>query len=182
MALSCPRFPSRPTEGRAASGRPAPLPPKRYPARTAAALLVLALGAPVAAQQAGLDDATAQFQKDRKRLVEENLALTSEEAKKFWPLYEHLQEELAALLDKRRAYIAEYGENYDDMSDAAAKKLMVERLNLEESRYRLLKAFLPRFEKVLPVKKLARYFQIESKIFVSVEAGIAEELPLIKLK
>ncbi len=45
---------------------------------------------------------------------------------------------------------------------------------------RLRRAYLHRFEKVVPVKKLARYIQIESKIRAAVEAGIAEELPLIK--
>lgn len=151
-------------------------------ARGLAVLLILACCAPVIANEAAasLDEAAAEFHRNRKRLVEQSLPLTAAEAEKFWPLYERLQQDLAGLMEKRRAVIAEFGENYDDMSDAAAKKLMIDRLELQEARYRLLKAYLPRFEKVLPVKKLARYFQIEGKISASVEAGIAEELPLIK--
>jgi hypothetical protein len=146
-------------------------------------LLALSTGCPALAEDeatVGLDEATAKFSRDRRRLVEDNLPLTPAEAARFWPLYERLQKDLAVLLEKRRALIAEFGENYDDMSDAAARKLMLDRLNLAEARYRLLREYLPRFEKILPVKKLARYFQIEGKIAASVEAGIAEELPLIK--
>jgi hypothetical protein len=147
-------------------------------------LLVLALCTPAGAEETvpaiSLDEAVARFSRDRKRLVEDSLPLTPAEAEKFWPLYERLQKDLSVLMEKRRALIAEFGENYDDMSDAAARKLMIDRLELQDARYRLLKAYLPRFERVLPVKKLARYFQIEGKISASVEAGIAEELPLIK--
>jgi hypothetical protein len=157
--------------------------PMRHRARRAVALLVLVLSAPSALAEdatVGLDEAAARFSRDRRRLVEESLPLTAAEAEKFWPLYEKLQKEITALTEKRRAVIAEFGENYDDMSDATARKLMIDRLELEEARCRLLKAYLPKFEKVLPVKKLARYFQIEGKITASVDAGIAEELPLIK--
>lgn len=145
------------------------------------AFLILAVCAPaIANEPIGLDEAANRFSEDRRKLVAESLPLTATEAEKFWPLYERLQRELSVLTEKRRAVIAEFGENYDDMSDAAAKKLMIDRLELQEARYRLLRAYLPRFEKVLPMKKLARYFQIEGKIAASVEAGIAEELPLIR--
>lgn len=110
----------------------------------------------------------------------QSLPLTAAEAGKFWPLYERFQRDIVALTEKRRVFIAEFGENYDDMSEAAARKLTLDRLELGEARYRLLRAYLPRFEKVLPPTKLARYYQIEGKIAASVEAGIAEELPLVK--
>lgn len=129
---------------------------------------------------ARLDEATARFVLDRKRLVEQSLPLTAAEAEKFWPLYERFQRDILVLTEKRRTLIAEFGEHYDDMSDAAARKLTLGRLELGEARYHLLRAYLPRFEKVLPMKKLARYYQIEGKIAASVEAGIAEELPLVK--
>ena len=146
-------------------------------------LLTLSLSCPVMGEDAtvgSLDEATAAFRQARKRLVVENLPLTGPEAERFWPLYERFQRDLAILMERRRALIAEFGENYDDMTDAAARKLVIDRLEYQEARYRLLRAYLPRFEKVLPAKKLARYFQIEGKIAAYVEAGIAEELPLIR--
>jgi Spy/CpxP family protein refolding chaperone len=127
-----------------------------------------------------LTPATEQYRRDRKRLIAENLILTDAESKRFWPLYEQFEKDLFVLTEKRRCMIAKFGENYESMTDAMAKEIMIDRLELEEERARLRRVYLSRFEKVLPVKKLARYYQIESKIRAAVEAGIAQELPLIK--
>lgn len=123
---------------------------------------------------------TEKYQRDRKRLIDENLALTPTEARRFWPVYAEYERELFKLTERRRALIAEFGENYDTMSDVMAKKILLDRIEIEEERHRLRRRFLPRFEKVLPIKKLARYYQIESTIRAAVEAGIADELPLIQ--
>ena len=151
----------------------------------AAAMLAIAISGSALAENetepdSGMAEATAKFQRDRRQLIESNLQLTETEAARFWPVYERFQRELAKVTEKRRSIIAEFGENYDDMSDAMARKIMLDRIELEEIRYRLMKEFYPSFESALPIKKLARYYQIESKIHYSVEAGIAEELPLVK--
>lgn len=147
------------------------------------ALLALAVSHLVTAAEPATDPlvvATDQYNRDRQRLIAENLQLTDAEARRFWPLYEEYEKDLFALTEKRRATLAKFGENYESMTNAMAKEIMLERVKLEEDRLRLRRAYLPRFEKVVPVKKLARYIQIESKIRAAVDAGIAEELPLIK--
>jgi len=148
----------------------------------AALLAICVSGAGLAQEQSTdpLAQATETFNQARKRLIADNLQLTASEAARFWPLYEQFEKDLIVLTEKRRALIAEFGENYDQMTDAMARKILTDRLELEEDRLRLMKAYLQRYEKVLPIKKVARYYQIESKIQASVDAGIAEELPLIK--
>ena len=133
--------------------------------------------APTTDPLAALSD---RYHRDRRRLITENLSLTAAEARAFWPLYEEYERDLTRLTDRRRAVIAEFGENYDTMSDHMAKKILLDRLEIEEERNRLRRHYLPRFEKVLPIRKLARYYQLESKIRAAVEAGIAEELPLLE--
>lgn len=145
-----------------------------------AASLALALSVPARAETNVLDRATEQFYRDRKNLIADSLKLTAPEAAAFWPLYERFQQDLNAMVERRRRIIGEFGENYDDMSDEKAKQILVERLAIEDERCHLVKAYFPRFERVLPIKKVARYFQVEGKIHASVEAGIAEQLPLIK--
>lgn len=124
--------------------------------------------------------AMKQYSRDRRRLIAENLQLTDLEAKRFWRLYDEYERDLFALTERRRATIAKFGENYESMTDAMAREIMLDRLKIEEERDRLRRIYLARFEKVLPIKKLARYYQIESKIRTAVEAGIADELPLLK--
>lgn len=151
--------------------------------RTAAALLAFAVCSPVPAEEPAADPLkalTEQYQRDRRRVIAENLTLTEAEAKRFWPLYERYERDLFALTEKRRALIGEFAENYDAMTDDMARKIMLDRVQLEIERGQLRRRYVPKFEKVLPVKKLARYYQIESKIRAAVEAGIAEEIPLIK--
>ncbi|MGY6215686.1 hypothetical protein ACW73L_11050 [Methylolobus aquaticus] len=127
-----------------------------------------------------LAELTDRYHRDRRRLITENLALTAAESRAFWPLYEEYERDLTRLTERRRALIAEFGENFDAMSDSMAKKILLNRLKIEEERNRLRRTYLPRFEKVLPIRKLARYYQLESKIRAAVEAGIAEELPLLE--
>lgn len=120
------------------------------------------------------------YSEERRHLIAEDLPLTETEAARFWPLYERYQAELSQLLQRRRRYIEEYGSYYEEMTDEVAKKLIVESLDLEEDLLRLWRQYLPVFEKVLPAKKLARYYQIEGKIRAAVNAEIAERLPLMK--
>ncbi|MFO1417311.1 MAG: hypothetical protein U1E83_01440 [Methylotetracoccus sp.] len=121
-----------------------------------------------------------RYHRERRALIARNLTLTPEEARHFWPLYDRYERELQHLTLRRRALIGVFGENYDAMTDAMARKIMNERLDIEEERTRIRRLYIPRFEKVLPIRKLARYLQIEAKIRAAVEAGIAEELPLIE--
>lgn len=148
------------------------------------ALTLAASGGSHAGPQVQDDDSLAAadqiYGQERKRIIADNLQLTPEEAKRFWPVYEAFERDLNVLTERRRAIIARFGENYDAMTDDMARQLLRDRLQLEESRAALQQKFLPRFERVLPIKKLARYYQIESKIYASVEAGIADELPLLK--
>lgn len=127
-----------------------------------------------------LIQADQSYSRERRRIIADNLQLSTEEAKRFWPLYEQFEKELDALTLRRREIIARFGENYDAMTDDMARQLLRDRLQLDESRAALKRKFLPRFERVLPIRKLARYYQIEGKIYASVEAGIADELPLLK--
>ena len=122
----------------------------------------------------------AQASQARQRLVADNLPLAEAEAKAFWALYTRFEQDLAALAQRRRGLINTLGEHYDAMSDAMAKQLTVEQLDYQESRLKLMKAYLPKFEKVLPPKKLARFYQIEARIRAAIDAEIAERIPLIQ--
>jgi hypothetical protein len=117
---------------------------------------------------------------DRRRLVADNLPLSPSEAELFWPVYERFQKDTSNLVDKRQEIIARLGENYDDMTDEVAKQFTIDILELQAARLSLIKSYFPKFEKVLPAKKLARYYQIEARIRAAVDVEIVERIPLIK--
>ena len=155
-----------------------------YGTRTLTWVILAALASgPIAAQEPAPDALAAeteQINRERRQLILHNLALTQSEADGFWPIYDQFEKDRAALTEMRRALIDEFGEHYDDMTDSMAKKLLYDYINFEEEHVRLWKVYFGKFEKVLPIKKLARYYQIEHKIRAFVDAGIAQEIPLLK--
>ena len=66
------------------------------------------------------------------------------------------------------------------MPDATAKKLLNDALAIEASEVDLKKSYVPKFEKVLPAAKVARYYQIENKIRSVIKAELADGIPLVQ--
>jgi hypothetical protein len=117
---------------------------------------------------------------DKKLVVSTALALTEGEAKVFWPVYNAYQSEMIAHYDKLLDLIDRFGQAYDTMSDQTATQLLDEYLTLEEKHVGLLKSYLPRFQAVLPARKVARLYQVENKLRALVNYDLARQIPLVK--
>ena len=117
---------------------------------------------------------------DKKLFIAENMQLTEGEAKVFWPIYESYQKDLITLNDRTIKLIKDYARNYQTMSDSVAKKLVDEYMAIEGDRLKLRQAYLPKLRKVLPEKKVARYYQLENKIQAAVNYELAAEIPLVR--
>jgi len=120
-----------------------------------------------------------KIQTDKKLFIAQNMNLTESEAKVFWPVYEDYQKELGKLLDKTAKLIDNYAANYQTMTEEAAKGLIDGYLAIETERVTFMKSFLPKFRKVLPEKKVARYYQLENKINAVVKYELAKLIPLV---
>jgi len=118
---------------------------------------------------------------DKKLLVAENMQLTESEAKAFWPVYKKYQDELFLLRARTAKLIKDYADNYDNLTNAKAKKLLEEMVNIESLRVKLNKTYLPMFRKALPETKVVRYYQIENKINAVLYNEFAENIPLAKI-
>ena len=117
---------------------------------------------------------------DKKLVVAEALALTEVEAKAFWPVYNAYQSDMVTHYDKMLALIDQFAKSYDSMTDATSTKLLNDYLALEANHVALLRSYLPRFQKVLPAKKVARLYQVENKIRALVNYDLARQIPLVK--
>jgi hypothetical protein len=117
---------------------------------------------------------------DKKLLVAENMQLTEAEAKAFWPVYEQYQAELFLIRVRTAQLIADYAAAYDTMTNATAKKLLDESRTIEALRLKLGNDYIPKFRKVLPDTKVARYYQIENKINAILYYELAANIPLTK--
>lgn len=128
-----------------------------------------------------MDILRQSIQADKKLLVAENMQLTEGEAKAFWPVYESYQNELFLLQSRSIKLIKDFAGAYDKMTDKDAKKLLDEYLTIESLRLKVRQAYLPKFRKVLPEKKVARYYQIENKIHAVLNYELAKDIPLVKV-
>jgi hypothetical protein len=149
-----------------------------------AAAAVLASPA-VIAQDKPADNMAIVMEKvraDKKLLVAANMNLTEQEAAGFWPVYESYQKDLGALNDRTRKAITSYADAYNQgtVPDETAKKLLNEVLAIDGAEVDMRKSYVPKFEKVLPAAKVARYYQVENKIRAAIKYELAEGIPLVQ--
>ena len=119
---------------------------------------------------------------DKKLVVAANMELTESEAKGFWPIYEQYQKELQKINQRIGKVLDSYAEDNrkKSLTDEKAKKLIDEAVAIEQAEANLKSAYAPKLSKVLPVKKVARYLQIENKIRAVVKYDLAQGVPLVK--
>ena len=145
------------------------------------ALATLALHLPAHAQDpAETQSLRADLQAERTKLVAANLQLTEAEAAKFWPLYNEYRGKHSQLGDRAIALIDDFAANYETLSDEKAKDLLKRQLEFEDDRLKLQRSYVGKFEKVVPPKKVARYYQIERKLDAAVAYEAAQSIPLAR--
>jgi hypothetical protein len=109
-----------------------------------------------------------------------NLALSDEEAKAFWPVYDRYQKDLATVQDRMAAVVEDYAANFKTMSDEKARELVNEYLAVERDRADVRRAFLDPISQALPGKKVMRFYQIENKIDAVLRYQLAATIPVVE--
>jgi hypothetical protein len=116
----------------------------------------------------------------RQTLVTMGMDLTPEEMQAFWPLYREYRLEAAKLGDRVVAMISVFTDDYEQLTDEMADRLLAEFVGIEQARANLRADYLPRFKKVLPPRKVGRFYQIENKLDTAVLAVLTEQIPLAR--
>lgn len=149
----------------------------------------LACGAGVCAAQAAptqadLDKAIEQVRKDARTdantIIGASMQFSSENAAKFWPLYNKYEQQRKAINDERIAVIKDYASNFAQMTDARALELTHRAIAAEEKAEGAKKAFIAELEKALPGKVVARFYQVHSRIDTLVQLTLAAQIPLVQ--
>jgi hypothetical protein len=144
---------------------------------------VLVLAFPAFTQEKQADNMQIVREKlraDKKLLVSEAMKFTEDESKGFWPVYESYQKEVSAVNDRTLKLIQEYAKNYPSMTNEVAKKLVDDYLSLEGERLKIRQSYLPKFRKVLPDIKVARFYQLENKIQAAINYDLAAGIPMVE--
>jgi hypothetical protein len=119
---------------------------------------------------------------DKKFVVASNMELTESEAKNFWPIYDEYQKDLQNINRRIVAVLESYAADFksESLTDDKAKKLIDEALAIDQAEANLKSTYAPKLSKALPVRKVARYLQIENKIRAVVKYDLAQGVPLVR--
>ena len=117
---------------------------------------------------------------DKKAYIAQYMQLTQTEGKEFWPYYESYQFDLQKINDRLIKLIDDYAKVYQSLSDQDAAKMVDEYLAIEQDEIKLKELYFRTLCKMLPIKKVARYMQLENKIRALVRYELAARVPLIK--
>jgi hypothetical protein len=116
---------------------------------------------------------------DKRLVVASLLDLTESEARAFWPVYNAYQSDMVAHYDDVLKLVADYAKVYQTMTDDTATRLLTDFLALEGHHVAVLNTYLPRFQRVLPARKLVRLYQLENKVRALVNYELAKTIPFI---
>jgi hypothetical protein len=146
-------------------------------------LLFSLLASPLFAQVSQEFEKTREeMQRQKDAVIAADMKLTEQEGKTFWPLYQEYQGALRKLQDRSIKLVAEYGQEREKetFTDQKARALLDEYLDIEREDLWLKKAYLDKFSRILPAKKVMRYFQLENKIAAMVNYQMTQGMPLAK--
>ena len=115
-----------------------------------------------------------------KEIVKDNLKLTEDEAKIFWPLYDEYMAERNPIFDEKVSVTEEYMMNYYALDDETAKDLIKKAMGLNQA---LLDARMKSLDKMfeqLPATLVGKFFQIDSRISALIDMVRMSSTPLVR--
>ena len=144
------------------------------------AILTL-IAVPAMAQVSDMVELTRTvLRSDKKVVFAENMWLTNEESKAFWPVYNQYEAELSRINDRVVKLLKEYAETFDTLTNDQAKAIVNETFDIRKMKLDLRKSYAKKFANVIPEKKVFRFFQLEYAIEALVNYSIAADLPYME--
>ena len=116
---------------------------------------------------------------EKKKIIAANMTLTETEATKFWPVYDQYVTEMTKRNDEFFAVIKDYAANQKTISDAQASSMIKRWVEIQIGRDQTRQKYIPLFEKVIPGRKVAFFFQIDRRLYALLDMQVASEIPLI---
>ena len=122
----------------------------------------------------------ASIQLRRQTVVTAVMDLAPKEAEVFWPLYREYRLEMSKVGDRVAKLLVQYAEQYDTLTDAQAANILKEWLNVERAKTSVKSKYVSQFQKILPARKVMRFFQADNKLDAVLSAQLASVVPLAR--
>lgn len=109
--------------------------------------------------------------------ITNELELKPEEAQTFWPVYNRYHGELETLRKKHTAELLAAKVNFDSYSDEEVSKLIDDEMDYRQKELDLQRKYSAEFRKVLPVKKVARFYRAEQQFKINLIRDMRQTNP-----
>ena len=129
-----------------------------------------------------IDLTRAVIKVQKKQIIAKNMILNSTERKEFWAVYRDYQDKMEAVNMRRVKIITDYADSVknSNLTDEKSQQMLDEYLSFERMRLITKQSFVDRFKKILPARKVARFFQIENKLEAIINFDLARQIPLVQ--
>jgi len=128
--------------------------------------------------KAQIESIRTELRAGKSDLIAKNVPLTSDEAAKFWPLYRQYDAAGKALNDKRFELLMQFLDAGEKADPALTTNLVKASLRRDVDLAKLRIDWAPKFAKVLPKAKAARFLQVDRALTLIADAKLASMMPL----
>jgi Spy/CpxP family protein refolding chaperone len=125
-----------------------------------------------------LEAVRADLQGERADIIAKNITLDSEQAAKFWPVYNAYQKEQNVIMDDQLKGIQRYIETFDNLDDAAALGLINAHFDRDARMNALRQKWFGDFQKALGTKLAVRVMQIDRRLSLAHQTRFTARIPL----
>ena len=120
------------------------------------------------------------IQENSRQIVADNLTLTEEQAKIFWPLYDEYDAAYDKMVDERVDVIKEFMMNYYGMDEETGKALITKTMDLKQKGIDVQKEYINKMMEVLPISVVGKFFQLDNRITAIIDIARMANLPLLR--
>jgi Spy/CpxP family protein refolding chaperone len=117
---------------------------------------------------------------DAKTLLAQNLKLTDDQAKAFWPVYDRYEARRARIEDRLDAVLLDYKLSCDQLCDEKAGQLLNEWMRGRHDLEELRQQYIHQFGAVIPATKVLRLYQLEGLREAVIRVDRFKKVPLAK--
>ncbi|HET7811544.1 MAG TPA: hypothetical protein VFL16_13305 [Steroidobacteraceae bacterium] len=115
----------------------------------------------------------------RADVMAKGLTLTSEQAAKFWPLFDQFQKEQDKLVQEQIDATDAFAKSYEHMTDESAMAYVNALLDRDLKMHDLRVKWLNKFKTVVPVAMAARAIQLDRRLGNITQVQLSQRIPLV---
>jgi len=118
--------------------------------------------------------------KEKTNIMGQVMQFDTDDAAKFWPIYNAYDAELKRTGEQKLAMIKKYSDHYENMTDAIADELVRDALQVDQQRHDLKVKYYGKVKDALGGITAARFLQVENQLLMLIDLQVASSLPVVR--